>query len=275
MILGLVSNCWQAQLAQGAPLEALLAEAADLGYRAVELRQGSLGEFEAGSEPLPDAERLTDLPARFPDLQFNVAVQMPFLGLDVTLEHPVFNAGWKAAQGVAGNAEPHLRLVDLTTTGRQLDGVTWESAGRSLARLARAVIEEGGQLTVEHARQPWALFREALHYARRQIGENAGRLRLCYDPCNLLLAGETVAPADVTASLRPDEIAMVHVKQSRDGAVLPQVGDGDVDWAAQITALQEKEYAGPVLFEIASHEEVWASLDESTAYLERLGFQRS
>lgn len=275
MILGLVSNCWHVQLAQGVPLEALLAKAVDFGCRAVELRQGALGEYETGTEPLPDAERLAVLPERFPGLQFNVAVQMPFLGLDVTLEHPVFGAGWSAAQAVAGDSEPHLRLVDLTTTGHRLAGITWESAGRSLANLARAVLEEGGHLSVEHARQPWTLFQEALHYARRQLGDDADRLRLCYDPCNLLLAGETIDPADVTAALRIDEMAMVHVKQSRDGTVLPIVCDGDVDWAAQITALQEKEYDGPVLFEVASHADVWTHLEDSAAYLERLGLERS
>ena len=46
MIDGIVSNCFRTQLDSGTALEDLLGEASRRGYRAIELRQGCLGEFE-------------------------------------------------------------------------------------------------------------------------------------------------------------------------------------------------------------------------------------
>ena len=51
-ILGIVTNCFRTQLDAGAPLVDLIGEASRRGFRAIELRQTCLGEFEAGDENL-------------------------------------------------------------------------------------------------------------------------------------------------------------------------------------------------------------------------------
>lgn len=276
--LGIVSNCWWAQLDAGAKLTELIAEAARRGYRAVELRQTCLGEFETGADHLPIAETLSVLPEAFPGVRLNVAVNVPFLRSGFSAQDRVFSAGKWAAQAVAGEYPPHLRLVDLTTTAAEFSAAAPESAGNSIAELVRAVAELDGVLSLEQSRQPWDDFRRAFDAARRELALDAQRLRLCYDPCNLLFEGGAglcesgTTPAAVTASLAADELSMVHVKQLRDGRGLPEVTDGDVDWTAQAKALSDIGYRGPILFEVEPHENVWDNLLSSGRYLRDAGF---
>ena len=80
MILGIVSNCWRLQLAAGVPLESLVKKAAREGYRAIEFRQGCLGEFETATEFLAECHaRYAELPPQFPDVRFNIAARVSFL----------------------------------------------------------------------------------------------------------------------------------------------------------------------------------------------------
>ena len=46
-VLGIVSNCWKIQLDRGQTLDVLIEQAVRQGLRAVELRQGCLGEYES------------------------------------------------------------------------------------------------------------------------------------------------------------------------------------------------------------------------------------
>jgi len=270
VILGLVSNCWRRQLAEGAALETLIAEASRRGYRAIELRQTCLGRYETAGDYLPLADALAELPGQFPEIRFNVAVCVPFMNPEPASDDPVRRAGKWAAQAVSGEFPPHLRLVDLMTTGRQLQDAAPAAIGNTIARLVRSLVEIGGFLSVENSLQPWQPFREAWNCARRQLGSDAARLRLCFDPCNLLLPDDGTDPAGVTASLSADELSMVHFKQRRDGRFLPTVSDGDVDWRAQLAILKQHRYTGPGLFEIEPHKNIWDHLDESRDYLARL-----
>ncbi|MCH8074130.1 MAG: sugar phosphate isomerase/epimerase, partial [Proteobacteria bacterium] len=256
----------------GLSLSDLIADAVRRGYRAVELRQTCLGDLETGDDHLPLAEELSELPNIFPGMRFNLAISVPCLQPGFSACDRVFTAGKWAAQAVAGEYPPHLRLVDLQTTAAQLSATTPVDTGRAIAQLARALVELDGVLSLEHARQPWRDFRAAFDAARDHLARDADRLRLCYDPCNLLLGGDGVDPAMVTASLSADELSMVHVKQREGDSGLAVVTDGDVDWAEQAVALTNIEYRGPILFEVEPHEDIWQNLDASCRYLQRAGF---
>ena len=271
-VLGIVSNCWRTQLEAGVSLAELIAEAVRRGYRAVELRQTCLGDCETGDDHLPLAEALSELPDMYPGIRFNLAINVPCLQPGFSADDRVFTAGKWAAQAVAGDCPPHLRLVDLQTTAAQLSAAGPVDTGRAIAKLARVVVELDGVLSLEHARQPWHGFRAAFDAARDDLARDADRLRLCYDPCNLLLGGDGVDPAGVTASLCADELSMVHGKQRRGDRGLAVVTDGDIDWAAQAAALTNIGYRGPILFEVEPHEDIWQNLDVSCRYLQRAGF---
>lgn len=271
MILGIVTNCFQHQLQAGASLVDLIAEAERRGYRAVELRQGSLGEFET-TDGLPDANSLTELPRRFPNVRFNVAMQFPFLGAGCDPHAPVFSTGKWAAEAVAGEAPPHLRLVDLTTTDEEFeDNDPLELANR-LEILIDAMAEIDGVLSIENGPQRWDVFKRVFDAAREKTGPDAHRLMLCYDPCNLLARDDNPEPAEATISLSGDDLSMIHFKQRSGGVVQPAVGDGDVNWSTQQAALEEIGYAGPALFEVASGAQLWEALERSEAYLRDCGF---
>ena len=268
---GLVSNCWRKQLAGGTSLEDLLGEACKRGYQVIELRQTCLGEYEAGDEPLPLSGKMTVLPEMFPGIRFNVAVCVPFLDTQVNGTHPVFTAGKWAADAVAGERPPHLRLVDLMTSGEDFERSDNKAVADQIVELTRSLIEIDGVLSIEHSRQPWKPFWETFSLAREQLGPDADRLRLCYDPCNLLAPGDKVDPCEVTAALDVNELSMVHFKQRRDGKPYPAVADGDIDWPEQIRILNEKHYTGPGLLEIEPHRNIWEYLEGSREYLRRCG----
>ena len=119
-MLGLVSNCWRLQLLEGALLDALIGEAAERGFRFVELRQTCLGGFEHGDECIPDAVELARLPDQFPEVHFDLAVSLPYFSHANVIQDPLFAAAKRAACVLAGSHKPHLRLVDLNTTAEQL-----------------------------------------------------------------------------------------------------------------------------------------------------------
>jgi hypothetical protein len=253
-------------------LESLIDEGRQRGFGVVELRQTCLGRFEQGTDSLPDAESLTVLPQRFPGARFNIAVQVPFLDPAMTSGHAVFVAGKWSAQAVAGEGPPHLRLVDLTTVGDADDWENLASIAKRLVALTRSMIEIDGFLSVEHSRQPWNFFHTIFHTAREQLGSNADRLRLCYDPCNLLVPGDDIEPAKVTESLSAVELSMVHFKQRCDSGIATHVGNGDIDWKTQAELLHRMNYTGPALFEVTSSEALWENLEESITCLQSDGF---
>ena len=272
MIPGIVSNCWRAQLEQGTDLSALVDQSRTFGYRAIELRQTCLGRFES-HDHLPDAEALRALPQQFPSMQFDLAVAVPFMDPDYTGDDRLFEAGFCGARALAGEGVPHLRLVDLITPAEKLDGAQAEELAAGFVRLARRVISAGGRLSIEHAAQPWGLFRDAFRDARGLLDDDAEQLLICYDPVNLLAAFDKPDPVAATQSLLADELSMVHFKQRRAEGPLTRVESGQIDWASQVAALQAMDYHGPALFEIEPHAQIWQHLSDSRAYLESLGLQ--
>lgn len=270
MIPGIVSNCWQWQLEQGTRLEDLLGQALDRGYLAVELRQTCLGSFEKPDGFVPKASALGCLADRFPEIQFDLALAFPFLGPAGVVEDPLFQAGVEGARALSGRFRPHLRLVDLETTGGMLRGRETQAA-REVARLAESLADTGGWLSLEHARQPWTSFTRVMGEARRLLGSRSDHLRLCYDPVNLLFASDRPDPAEVVRSLDAATLSMVHLKQFHAGELQISIEAGEIDWEAQISGWARHGYKGPALFEVRPDERIWENLDRSRVYLESLG----
>ena len=264
---GMVSNCWAEQLRRGEPLEELIAEAARLGYADIELRQGSLGTCERGEDHVPDASRLAALAQRFPQVTFNLAMQFAWFDPDSGPDDTMFLAGVEAARALGAPGTPHLRLVDLTSQ----DGTaSTDFLAQRVVSLAEPLRAARGRLSLENAGQPWEKCLATFRRARILLGDHRGHLRLCYDPCNLLSAADEPNPTDATAGLAVEELSMLHVKQRHGGTVLPDAGEGDIDWATQFSLLKRAGYQGPVLLEIAPHAQVRANLERSRAYVETL-----
>ena len=270
MIPGIVSNCWQRQLERGIALEDLLGQALDRGYLAVELRQTCLGSFETREGFVPRVSALGRLAGRFPEIRFDLALAFPFLGPGGAVENSLFKTGVDAARALAGRFPPHLRLVDLETTGEMLRGREPQAA-REVARLAEPLADAGGWLSLEHARQPWTSFTRVMGEARRLLGTRSNPLRLCYDPVNLLFASDRPDPAEVVRSLDAASLSMVHLKQFQSGALQTSIEAGEIAWEAQISGLARHGYQGPALFEVRSDQRIWENLDRSRVYLESLG----
>lgn len=265
--MGLVSNCWRVQLENGVSLGVLIAEAVRRMLTVIELRQGSLGEFESGPNNVPDAGRLANLVREFPMVQFNVAIAGPYLSGSVPRSESLFVAGRDAAMALANGHRPHLRLVDLQTQAEQCLDSSVEAAARGLIELTEAMIEVEGTLSIEHARQPWPWFDSVMTAARRKLGAQCSWLQLCFDPCNLLLTEKTDEVTHIVESVHPEDVSMIHVKQRRDGQVQPDFGAGDLDWPKLLDTLRRRGHSGPVLFEIAPHVDVWTNLENAIACL--------
>ncbi len=272
MIPGIVSNCWQRQLEWGTALEDLLSQALDRGFRAVELRQTCLGSFEEPEGFVPKVSALGRLADRFRSIRFDLALAFPFLGPGGVVEDSLFQIGVDAARALSGRFHPHLRLVDLATTGELLQGNELRVA-HQVVRLAEPMADAGGWLSLEHSRQPWTRFTRVMSEARRLLGSRSGHLRLCYDPVNLLFAADRPDPSQVVRGLDASSLSMVHLKQFQAGELQPSLGDGEIDWKAQISGLGRHGYNGPALFEIRPDDQIWRNLVRSQVYLESLGFQ--
>ena len=270
MRLGLVSNVWSVQLAAGADLAELVADAADRGYRVIELRQKSLGGYESAPDHLPDVAALAALARGFPEVRFVAAFEVPFLHPDTGPRHRYFEAAASVARVVARDRQPHVRLVDLSTTADELASCGAEAAGRTIARLTTALAEDDALLSVENAWQPWPLLAAAIAAARQELGTAAGRLRICFDPCNFASIKEPTDAAAVLASLSPEQVGMLHFKQRSAGRLDPVVGAGEVDWPRLIPVIVGRRLFGQALFEMAGHERLWHNLERSSAYLRRL-----
>ena len=265
--LGLVSNCWKVQLDAGMPLDSLIDAAQQRSLAVIELRQGSLGEYESGPTCVPQADRLAELASRFSNVRFNIALSLPCLGGELSPKEPLFLAGRRAAVELANGQPPHLRLVDLQTRPEQCSESSVAAATRGLVELTEAMIEVDGILSIEHARQSWPWFDSVMNEARRRLGERSSRLRLCFDPCNLLLTERVENVTGIVESVEPSDVSMIHVKQRRDGQVQPTVGDGNLDWAGLLDLLRGRGHTAPVLFEVAPHVDIWSNVERAVSGL--------
>lgn len=269
-VLGIVSNCWKVQLDNGTSLETLVEQAVDEGFRAVELRQGCLGEYESIVMPDGsadnDCERFTALSQRFRGVSFNLAVSLPCFGGHLRGDDPRFRAAFAAAHALAPSRSPHLRLVDTQTRTPRLSADAISEAGKVIADMTNTLVNAGGQLSVEHAYQCWDDFWSAMQQARRHLGSSALQLRCCFDPCNLLLTEPPASIGSIVDSVVPDDVSMIHLKQRREGQIQPDVARGDLDWPQLLQSLQRRGHRGPWLFEVAPDVAIWQNLRRSANY---------
>lgn len=266
--LGMVSNCWRVQLDDGTSIESLIERGLQIGLRHVELRQGALGDCETGNRtPLPD--RLGRLAGRFPEATFNLAVELPVVTaaapIDIDFEARCL-AAVVALASPAARPMPHLRVVDLS--GQTVAAGTGRAGSLdALAQLNEKLLgaSELSILSLEHSIQPWPDFRKLFDEARSGID-----LKLCFDPCNLWLCDGDPDVAEIVASIPPEQISMLHVKQrdEHSGEVLPGLAPGTVPWPKPIRQLQENDYSGPILFETAPCADVFQQTEASCQQLE-------
>ncbi len=263
--LGVVSNCWQTLLANGQPLEDLIDRAvSDCGFRHVELRQGSLGRFE-DSDRRPATDALADLASRFPEVSFDLAVELTVFAEPVRRDDDRRRRYLEAATALSG----HLRIVDLTPrSGCELTDEWLAMAAANLASLASDLPD--GLVSIEHSVQPWSQFWPAFATAR---AEHESTLKLCFDPANLWLTGDGPQAGEITRSLPVESLSMVHLKQRRGDSTLPSFAAGDVDWLSLLEVFVHRDYSGPFLFEIAPSPTVWEELDAGIRTLSSLSGQ--
>lgn len=277
MRLGIVSNCWQVQLADGESLESLLARGLASGFEVFELRQTCLGTHESLPDHIPNAPSLASLPFRFPRARLNLAVAWPYFAQDSDPGGTLFAASLEAALALAGEHDAHLRLVDLKTTADELAARGIDAVADQLTRLVALALSRGVRISIENARQPWDIFLAIFRQARDQLASQADGLRLCYDPCNLLSAASddlthaalAARASRITLDLHASELAQVHLKQRYTLKPVPGMGAGELDWPAQFAALRDIGYAGPYLFEIPPEPGIWSSLKQSCQFVEQ------
>jgi sugar phosphate isomerase/epimerase len=260
--LGVVSNCWQFQLAEGQRLEELIKRATQVfGFRQIELRQGALGAFE-DSDRTPNAEMLADLAARFPGVSFDLAVELPVFADPVGREDSRRRCFLEAASALSG----HLRIVDLTPCSIVEPSDDWLAmAVENLTSLASDLPD--GLVSIEHSLQPWSLFWLAFE---RAWSRNRDNLKLCFDPTNFWLIDDGNQSLEITQSVPVESLSMVHLKQRRGDSTLAEFTDGDVAWRSLLQIFCDRNYAGPFLFEIAPSSSVWNELASGLEYLDNL-----
>jgi sugar phosphate isomerase/epimerase len=273
--LGLVSNCWKIQLGAGVSLCSLVGRAIEEGFRFVELRQGCLGECEDSETRLPDADSLKELAQNFPEVTFDLAVELPYFFEPTEDASPAVSTMLAGARALALNDRPaHLRIVDLVSksvpnersaSDERTSEFSLEDVVESLRNLSSEL--PAGIVSVEHSYQPWTGFRKLFEVTRSLNNLPDASPQLCYDPCNLWLTGDGENANEITESLPVDWLSMVHLKQRVAGSISARLEPGDVDWAQQMASLRFAGYAGPYLFETAPSKDVWQCLTDSRQYL--------
>ncbi|MDA0588420.1 MAG: TIM barrel protein [Planctomycetota bacterium] len=265
---GIVSNCWRVQLDEGASIESLIERGLQLGMRHFELRQGALGDCET-EDRFPISDRLGRLASRFPEATFDLAVEMPVVTgaapIDVNFEARCLAAA-VALASPAYEPRPHLRIVDLAGSAV----ATGADRARSLDALSLLDEKLRGAselsiLSLEHSIQPWPQFRELFDEARSAID-----LKLCFDPCNLWLFDGGPPVSEIVASIEPEQISMLHVKQRGEDSpgVWPGLEPGALPWPEPIHQLETAGYVGPILFETAPCADVFKQTDANCRQLE-------
>lgn len=294
MLFGAITNSWREQLNTNS-LTSLVQEAARRGARHVELRQGSLGNCEVGEGPkwrpvLPALQALVDVT---PGMSFNLAVAFPCLSTMIDPIGDLFRSALRAAVTV-NPSNPHLRMVDYGPDNiialmkriqrklRKSLGIvpyekTWKTINDlpeealAMATLTREAAIQGVTLSIENTSQPIGSLHMLLEVVRNNLaGHEAATVGLCPDVVNQRKRfPETHAESDLDL-LPADMIKIVHLKQTRAGISLPQIGDGDVDYYAILKSLASKGYAGPLIVEIPAHPNAFENLSDSYKYLSEI-----
>ena len=160
-----------------------------------------------------------------------------------------------------------LGITKITTsTGGHAD-----TSGGSLDEQRTAFLERIGPLADEAARDGIAICLEthggllATGVISKALIEEIGRpnIGINYDPGNVIFYGGVRPEEDLTQAA--DTVTHMHVKDQIGGPVVwnfPQVGTGDVDFAALFRTLDAAGFDGPCSIEIEFQGEPWPPLAE-------------
>lgn len=273
--LGLVSNCWKMQLDAGTSLNRLIEQAVAESFRFVELRQGCLGDCEDSETRLPHADSLQKLAQNFPEITFDLAVELPVFSEFIDVSSEMVEALLLGALALSANQRPaHLRIVDLVSRDVPRKRLAADTANStfSLEDVVDSLLNLKAQLpegivSVEHSFQPWSRFRQVFEAAGSQRNSSRDSVKICYDPCNLWLTNDGENANEITEQLPVEWLSMVHLKQRVGGSISTRLEQGDVDWVRQLELLSRANYSGPFLFETAPSDDVWKRLHDSRDYL--------
>lgn len=270
--LGIVTNIWAEEVANGARFDDLMVEFGANGFKDMEVREGDylrnsefghlIQELEAAMPVYTDAEFRSICDAVWREQPYQTQHVPLFeaiaaftekasgLRLSYAMSHPWLS---RATDNEADTQQiikakklayllcperPRLRLVDLDTEG-EIDA---SAAIANLKHYAALLPEYPIVFAVENARQTATL---TLKLAV------AGGVKLTYDETNTYRADGTTLnpPAEFWRAVKMTDLTSVHFKQKTEAGVLSEVGDGYVDFRAIAAHLKTRHYTGDLLLE--------------------------
>jgi len=211
---------------------------------------------------------LREVTDQYPGLRFDYAMSLSFLSGEITGEADLVEQACQAAVAVAGEARPHLRVVDLVTKAAVI-GQHEENTVSELVALVQRLDQLGGILSVENCRQPWDDLWRIVESSRDQLGSLSDRLKICFDPANFGLSPEAGDSLKAISQLKNSDLSMVHLKQIKEAVVLPELVAGEVDWRIHLEQLRQLDYRGPFLFEMAPGPDCWKQLVAAKSFLQQ------
>ena len=270
--LGIVTNIWAEEIANGARFDELMVEFGANGFKDMEVREGDylrnsefgvlIQQLESVMPAYTDAEFRTICDAVWTEQPYQTKHVLLFeeiaaftekasgLTLSYAMSHPwlspptdsetdtqqVIRA--KKLAYLLCPERPRLRLVDLDTEG----DIDESAAIANLKHYAALLPEYPMIFAVENARQTAPL---TLKLAV------AGSAKLTYDETNTYRAdGTTVNPPDeFWGAVEMTDLTSVHFKQKTEAGVLSEVGDGYVNFSAILEHLKTGHYTGDLLLE--------------------------
>ncbi|MYA72016.1 hypothetical protein F4009_10330 [Candidatus Poribacteria bacterium] len=270
--LGIVTNIWAEEIANGARFDDLMVEFGANGFKDMEVREGDylrnsefghlIQEFKAAMPAYTDTEFRTICDAVWTEQPYQtqhvplfeaIAVfteKASGLTLSYAMSHPWLS---RAADNKTDTQQiikakklayllcperPRLRLVDLDTEG----DIDASAAIANLKHYAALLPEYPMVFAVENARQTATL---TLKLAV------AGGAKLTYDETNTYRADGTTLrpPVEFWRAVEMTDLTSVHFKQKTEAGVLSEVGDGYVDFRAVAEHLKTRHYTGDLLLE--------------------------
>jgi len=231
---------------------------------------------------VPDPVNIGKLVQSFPDIEFNLAIQLPILSGRITHQDEVFQKGLESAKIIAkwNKQRPHLRIVDPVTPSALIEEQI-NTTCSNVQLMAKSLSDINGILSLENSSQLgiW----KNLSFIINTVKKNSDNIRLCYDPCNVLvsdqLSGDELAkltpliktPQGLTSiPWKKDDIGIYHIKQRKDKEILNIVTLGEVNWALQLKVLKSIGYFGPICLEMNPSESIFDNIRTSINYLNLL-----
>ena len=295
--LGIVTNIWTKRIDDGTRFEDLARQFGDHGFKDMEVREGDylrnsefgalIGEvetamghytdeqwkaicdaiWEGGQAPAVTVEdstlfaRVSAFVEQARDLTLSYAMSHSWLAAPKDLEadsQQVIQA--KKLAYLLCPASARLRIVGLAPTGGKIDS---QAAVANVERYRSLLPNCPMIFAVENSRQP-ATF-------TLDLAVQGGAL-LTYDEANTYRDdGTTLNPPEAFwSAVKMEDLTSVHFKQKTADGVLPQVGDGYVDFAAIGKRLVTGGYKGDLLLENTPTDQPLEDAISSRAYLSSL-----